>query len=299
MSQTLADVEFIFVNDSTPDDSMEILQSVLDNYPERKSDVMILTHTENRGLPSARNTGLAHARGKYIFHCDSDDYVESSMLEEMSGFAEENNVDIVWTDWYLSMAHSERYMSMPDFRSPEESIKAMLGGGMKYNVWNKLVRRSLYANNSILFPSGYGMGEDLTMIKLFAFAEKVAHLPKAYYHYNKTNSSAFSQSYSEKHLLELQHNIEDISEFVLHKLGTAYEREIAFLKLEAKFPFLLFPDTSKIKIWKAWYPEANGYITMNTYITKRNMMLQQWASKDLWILVKGYNILFNIIMNYR
>ena len=38
---------------------------------------------------------------------------------------------------------------------------------------------------------------------------------------------------------------------------------------------------------------------MNTYITKRNMMLQQWASKDLWILVKGYNILFNIIMNSR
>ena len=192
MSQTLADVEFIFVNDSTPDDSMEILQSVLDNYPERKSDVMILTHTENRGLPSARNTGLAHANGKYIFHCDSDDYVESSMLEEMSAFAEDNNVDIVWTDWYLSMAHSERYMSMPDFHSPEEAIKAMLSGGMKYNVWNKLVRRSLYVNNSILFPSGYGMGEDLTMIKLFAFAEKVAHLPKAYYHYNKTNSSAFS-----------------------------------------------------------------------------------------------------------
>ena len=299
MSQTLADVEFIFVNDSTPDDSINILQSVLDQYPERKSDVTILTHTENKGLPSARNTGLQHAKGKYIFHCDSDDYVESSMLEEMCGFAVENNLDIVWADWYLSMSNSERYMSMPDFNSPEKAMKAMLSGGMKYNVWNKLVRTSLYTDNSIQFPSGYGMGEDLTMIKLFVFADKVAHLPKAYYHYNKTNSTAFSQSYSERHLCELQYNIEDISKFILCKFGDEYEREIAFLKLEAKFPFLLFPDTNKIKIWKSWYPEANKYIKQNRYITTRNRMLQQWASKDLWFLVKGYNILFNKIMNSR
>ena len=66
MTQTLADVEFIFVNDSTPDDSINILQSVLDQYPERKSDVTILTHTENKGLPSARNTGLQHAKGEIL-----------------------------------------------------------------------------------------------------------------------------------------------------------------------------------------------------------------------------------------
>ena len=299
MKQTLDDVEFIFVDDASPDDSINVLHSVLEQYPKRLSDVTILTHTENQGLPAARNTGLLRARGRYIFHCDSDDYVESSMLQDMYEFAEDNNADIVWADWYLSMGNRERYMSMPDFEAPQEAVKAMLSGGMKYNVWNKLVRTSLYTENRIMFPSGYGMGEDLTMIKLFVFADKVVHLSKAYYHYNKTNTAAFSQTYSDRHLIELRHNIDDISNFVLEKFGVEYEQEIAFLKLEAKFPFLLFPDIKKIKIWKSWYPESNRFIKQNRYITKRNRMLQQWAAKDLWLLVKGYNILFNKIIVFR
>lgn len=299
MQQTLEGVEFIFVNDASPDDSMDILHSVLAQFPNRQSDVTILTHPENQGLPAARNTGLSIASGEYIYHCDSDDYIEPSMLEDMYGYAVSLNADIVWTDWYLSLANSERYMSMPDFSTPEAAIKAMLGGGMKYNVWNKLVRTSLYVENAILFPSGHGMGEDLTMIKLFVFAKKIAHLPKAYYHYNKTNSSAFSQSYSDKHLVELRYNVDDLSEFILCHLGSDYGPEIAFLKLEAKFPFLLFPDMNRIKIWKSWYPEANQYIKQNRYIHKRNRLLQQWAAKDLWLLVKGYNILFNKIMNSK
>ena len=77
---------------------------------------------------------------------------------------------------------------------------------MKYNVWNKLVRRDLYIDNHIIFPSGYGMGEDMTMMLLFAFARKVAYLPKAFYHYVKLNTVSFSHTYSDRHLKELRYN---------------------------------------------------------------------------------------------
>ena len=296
MEQTLTNVEFIFIDDATPDDSIDILESILNCYPNRQTDVKILTHTENQGLPAARNTGLKQASGKYIFHCDSDDYIDSSMLEEMYECAEETNADIVWSDWYLSMSKGERYMAMPSFKRPQDAVKAMLGGGMKYNVWNKLVQRNLYTDNAISFPSGYGMGEDLTMIKLFIFAKKIVHLPKAYYHYNKTNSTAFSQTYSDKHLVELHHNIDDLIKFVSSNFGNEYELELAFLKLEAKFPFLLSPDIRRIKLWKSWYPEANRFIKQNQYISTKNRILQQWAKKDFWMLVRIYNFLFNKII---
>ena len=81
--QTLQDVEYIFVDDASPDDSIEILKSCIERYPERKAQVTILTHEQNKGLPAARNTGLAVATGEYVFHCDSDDFVETDMLEEM------------------------------------------------------------------------------------------------------------------------------------------------------------------------------------------------------------------------
>ena len=73
MQQTLKEVEYIFVNDATPDCSMKVLQEVLARYPERQNSVVVAVHETNKGLPAARNTGLQMAQGEYIFHCDSDD----------------------------------------------------------------------------------------------------------------------------------------------------------------------------------------------------------------------------------
>ena len=169
MMQTLSDVEFIFVNDATPDTSMAVLESILAEYPDRASQVKILAHEQNLGLPAARNTGLDAAHGEYIFHCDSDDFVESDMLESMYSSAKDNDADIVWCDWYLSFGQNERYMKQPSYDTASDALKGMLGGAMKYNVWNKLIRRRLYVDNGIVFPSGYGMGEDMTMMMFLNF----------------------------------------------------------------------------------------------------------------------------------
>ena len=62
--QTLDDIEYIFVNDCTPDASMEVLQNVLEEYPARKSQVKIFNHTINTGQSGARRDGMRMATGK-------------------------------------------------------------------------------------------------------------------------------------------------------------------------------------------------------------------------------------------
>lgn len=226
-NQTLDDVEFIFVNDCTPDDSIDILKKVIADYPDRNT--MIINHEVNKGLPAARNTGLKAASGDYIFHCDSDDFIEPTMLNDLYYTACDDNADIVWCDWYLTFEKNERYMKQPDYDTPKEALKAMLTGKMKYNVWNKLVRGSLYEENGIFFPSGYGMGEDMTMIMLFAYAKNVKYLPKAYYHYVKLNTNAFSNTYSQKHLEELKYNVGRIDECIFAWCGKkSLPTEISF-----------------------------------------------------------------------
>ena len=113
LNQTLDDVEFIFVNDSTPDDSVDILKKVISDYPDRNT--MIINHEVNKGLPAARNTGLKVASGDYIFHCDSDDFVEPTMLNDLYNLACDEKADIVWCDWYLTFEKNERYMKQPDY----------------------------------------------------------------------------------------------------------------------------------------------------------------------------------------
>ena len=100
MEQTLQDVEYIFVDDAATDNSMKILAATLSIYSDH--NIRILVHQENKGLPAARNTGLAVATGEYVFHCDSDDYMEKDMLEVLYKKAKETDADIVWCDWFLS-----------------------------------------------------------------------------------------------------------------------------------------------------------------------------------------------------
>lgn len=289
MEQTMTDVEYIFVDDASPDDSIQILHKVLADYPERCDYVKILTHNKNKGLPAARNTGLSVAQGEYVFHCDSDDFVESDMLDQLYRQAKEMDADIVWCDWWLSFAKNERYMKQPDYTTPLDAIKAMLGGAMKYNVWNKLVKRTLYQKNNIVFPEGYGMGEDMTMIPLFAYAQRVKYIPKAFYHYIKNNTDAFTQNHSEKHLKDLQYNVDRVERILSAIYGTSLTKEIAFLKLEMKFPLLIMGSSiGQYKEWARLYPEANPYIFQNTYISMRSRILEWCAWKKQWWIIRLY-----------
>lgn len=289
MEQTMDDIEYIFIDDATPDNSMTVLTNMLEKYSARKDYIQIIHHPINKGLPAARNTGLKAATGEYIFHCDSDDYVEPDMLETLYVTAIKNNADIVWCDWFLTFGQNERYMKQPDYATPLDAIKAMLGGAMKYNVWNKLVKRELYHKNDIVFPEGYGMGEDMTMILLFAFARKIKYIPQAFYHYVKTNTGAFTQNHSVKHLMDLQYNVSRIERSLSNKFGDALTKEIAFLKLETKFPLLIMGDSiEQYRQWSGLYPEANKYILQNTYISIRSRVLEWFAWKRQWWIIKLY-----------
>lgn len=285
MEQTLPEVEYIFVDDASPDASMDILRRVLEDYPGRAT--RILTHPVNRGLPAARNTGLEAATGEYIFHCDSDDWVETDMLEKMYSVAAREGADFVYSDFYISFEKNERYMSTPDYRTADEVLRrGFLGGMMKYNVWNKLVSRSLY--EGVSFPEGHAMGEDMTIIMLVCKAGKVARVPEALYHYVKLNTGAYSNVISEKNLADIRFNVGRTVEFLEGRYGDAMDREIGYFKLSQKLPFLISDDSAQYARWREWYPEANRYAFSNRDLPLRTRMVQWMAARGCWLGVRLY-----------
>lgn len=300
MEQTLGEVEFIFVDDASPDRSMEILHRTLTEYPERQEQVRILTHEQNKGLPAARNTGLEVATGEYIFHCDSDDFVEREMLAEMYEAAKKADADILWSDFWLSFEQNERYMQVRSYATPREALLGVLEGAMKYNVWNKLVSRSLYNENNIWFPTGHSMGEDMTMIRLLACAKRVAYIPKAYYHYVRLNMSALTQTFSELHLIDIRHNVDETVAFLRTVLGTGIEPQLALFQLSVKLPFLISDKAADYERWRTWYPEANRAIWQAQSLPWRTKLLQWLAAKNqfwaVWLYYKlVYKLMYGII----
>ena len=287
--QTLDDVEFIFVDDASPDGSIGLLQKVLEEFPSRSGQTRIIRHPENKGLPAARNTGLAAAQGEYIYHCDSDDWTETTMLEKMYNAAHKVDADIVYCDFYLSFEKNERYMSNPSFETAEDLLrKGFLGGQMKYNVWNKMVKRTLYSDNGIIFPEGHPMGEDMTMIMLAAMSTRVTYVPEALYHYIKLNEGAYSNSYSQKKLDDIRFNVDRTVSFLQGRFGDSLEKDVSLFKLSIKLPFLITDDKKMYQLWKEWYPEADRYVDANPDLPLRTRLLQKMAAKGQWWYVELY-----------
>lgn len=298
MQQTLKEgVEYIFVDDASTDDSIAKAKEIINHYPERKNQVCFLSHEVNKGLPAARNTGLAAAKGDYIFHCDSDDFVEPDMLEFMLEKAESEDADMVWCDWFLTFGENERPMSQPYATTARAALSAMLNGSMKYNVWNKIVKRDLYTSSGILFPAGRAMGEDMTMIKLVANAKTVASVSKPLYHYIRVNTRAMTQQYDETKLHILRQNVDDtVSYLRWHIADREIEQEISWFLLNVKLPFLYTGNKADIRRWREWYTDADKHIMSNKAMSMRTRLLQWCAAHGLSAInLAYYNIVFKLI----
>jgi len=185
--QTFKKIEFVFVNDCSPDNSIQILKKVIDEYPERKDQVTIFNHENNKGVAASRNTGLDKARGEYFLQVDSDDWVETSMVEELYVKAKENDSDIVWSDFYVDFPNKSDNSIYRKQNVPEKAtlcIIEILSGFLHAGLWNKLIKRSICIENNIRFPEEVNMCEDLVFIIFYLLhTEQITYLQKAFYHY--------------------------------------------------------------------------------------------------------------------
>ncbi len=297
--QTLQNIEIIFVDDKSPDDSANIVADLLLQYPARQEQVKIIQHEINLGLPSARNTGLGLAKGEFIFHCDGDDWVEINALELLYNAAVNANADIVWCDWFLTFEKNERYISQNIGLSQFDVhtvLTHILSGKIRYNVWNKLVKHSLYSENQISFPDGFSMGEDMTMIKLFAVADKATYVPEALYHYVQLNNSAFTKKTTALHLEQVKHNVEDVISYLTSKFGNKLEEVIHFFKLNIKLPFLISDKEADYERWLSWYPESNNFIDKNPDFNFRTRFIQKMAHRRaFWVLKLYYYFVIRLV----
>ena len=193
--QTLDDIEYIFVDDCTPDKSIEILKNVLEDYSLRKKQVLIISHEKNMGLPIARQSGLKVASGDYIIHCDSDDWVDTTMYEKMYNKAIEEDADMIVCDYYRSDGVTHREDTGFISKQKELFIKEMLYMRTSWAVWNKLVKRELY-HSKFVYPAG-AMAEDLLISEQLAlFSNRISFLREnLYYYYDNPKSIVNTASY--------------------------------------------------------------------------------------------------------
>ena len=298
--QTMQSLEYIFVDDCTPDRSMEVLQRVIADYKRDNLNVKIITHECNKGPGSARNTGLKHATGEYIFFCDSDDWLEPYAMEQLWSAAQLSSADLIWFDWYLSSGATERRMKESEKQTPLECLKSILSGKLKFNLWNKIVKRSLYFDYGVFFPETFSMAEDMIMIKMYVYAKSVYHVGSPLYHYMQDNSSSLTHTFTEKHYVQIRSCADEIIRFLQSVYGDRLDAELHYFKLNVKLPFLISADKVAYRYWLNWYEESNSYIWQNTVISSRVRLLQQMAAlRQFWFVCMHYYLLYQLLPRIR
>ena len=106
-SQTFDSIQYIFVNDCTPDSSIEVLERIITKFPERTKQVSIINHNQNKGIGATRNTLLQAATGKYILWVDSDDFISIDAVETLVSMIEKTSADLVTSNSYYFYRESK------------------------------------------------------------------------------------------------------------------------------------------------------------------------------------------------
>ena len=240
--QDFDSIEYIFVNDCSPDNSMQVLQSVIEKYPNRKNDIKIINKPQNEGLGQARKTGFESATGEYILHIDSDDWVELDMASSLYKKAKEDDADIVCCDYFINFKNKEIYKRI-NFDKEDDVLKAYLLEFIDPYLWTKFVKKSLYKN--LIFPK-FSLAEDRYIgAQLFYNAEKVAYISHAFVHYNRTNLQSLVSSFGDKQLGEMNMYYNSMIEFLKSK--NIYDKYIEYLRIQLNGNLLTIMNKDYLK----------------------------------------------------
>lgn len=226
--QTYHNLEIILVDDGSKDNS-----GILCDELKRRDNRIIVIHQDNGGLPAARNSGLRIASGEFIIFIDSDDWIDSRMIEILLKRIIETDSDIAvcnaqtfnrsGMDNSLNGRYSDEIIDYSDNTSLKFYYSALDA------CWNHMYRASLIMDNKINFVSKDVVAQEdfFFQVKVYTFAKRVVTIAEKLYKYRERGSSISkkgqSKDFSEKCLRFVHYTEDFISDHSSRKCNDFYD----------------------------------------------------------------------------
>ena len=275
-NQTYQNIEYVFVNDCTPDNSMVVLHDFMEKYPSRAKLVRIIENTNNCGIAIVRNTLIKNATGDYVLFVDSDDWIEEDMVEKLVDKAIQTDADVVGCDYYEDYPNKAVLCKQHYPTDRIEAMKAMTLLKIKGVLWKLLIRHDLIVKNNLSFIPEIHFGEDyIFCCKLFFYAKSISNVDEALYHYVQYNPNNYCSSNSDKRIQSFAKAIKTVETFyrengILDMVNT----ELLQRKFLCKSSYALDKEKRNIKKWASYFPESNGiWRTMNYSVPNKMRFL--------------------------
>ncbi|MFR0595770.1 glycosyltransferase family 2 protein [Limosilactobacillus mucosae] len=184
LSQTLKDIELIFINDGSTDNTREIIETAIEGHNNAK-----LYNQKNKGLYRTREIGLSLANGEYIGWVDADDFVKPEMYEILYNCALSKGSDLVYCNysWFPQKVKAKEkwfrpYVGKRDVNFIERNSQP----------WNKIVKKSLLIDLGI--QNHFVDCFDEVYIDVLLNAKNPISIDKKLYYY-RVGGNTMSSSY--------------------------------------------------------------------------------------------------------
>lgn len=188
INQTLKSIEIICINDGSTDNSLEILTNYSSNYEN-----ITVINQENKGQAYSRNIGINAARGKYIYFCDSDDFINIDLCEKCYFICENNDLDVLTFDANIVIDNVDINLSKNYYDRSGKNILSKVVDGKKYffDIVSKnafraspcilFINRIFLIKNDLYFYEGIVHEDDLFTTKLILKSNRILHCENKYF----------------------------------------------------------------------------------------------------------------------
>lgn len=189
LNQTFKDFEIILVNDGSTDNSGRLC----DEYAEKYDNIRVI-HKQNEGLGPTRNVGIKEAKGDFIYHCDSDDWIKENLLEKVYAKITETNSDVAVFGYDIFTENNGKiipYASVgvdDKIFTDEKEVKKFFteqyfNSFVVLSACNRMYRRSFLVDNELFFP-GLRRSQDVAYsLSLFDRIERLVTIKDSFYCY--------------------------------------------------------------------------------------------------------------------
>lgn len=165
--QSYENIEIVCVDDVGNDGSMDIVRS----YARKDSRIKVINHEKNKGVAQARNTGLEHVSGDYVFFLDSDDWLAADAIEKLVCCARLEEADIVVghglafsndasEETHLATKSMNSFLTLPKENKVIGKKSLLMANQIPCVSWGRLFRTDFLLSNQLKFISENVRHED-------------------------------------------------------------------------------------------------------------------------------------------
>ena len=273
-TQTYKNIEYVFVNDCTPDGSMEVINEKIDKYGMNDKCKMII-HNQNQGISASRNDCLDNMTGDFFLFIDSDDYIDKDMVELLVDAAIKEDADISGCGYIEEFAdhsveHPQKYTN-----DHGEMMRAITLLTIKGVMWKLLVRSTIVTEHKdeVRFIPDRNMVDDYFFCcQIFYYAKRFASVDRCMYHWIQYNPNNYT--HTTVFAVESQAAaIRKTEDFYREKgVYDVVKTELIQRKFISKLPLLFDKECIDVVRWRNLFPESNN-VWKNISFSLGNKML--------------------------